>query len=103
MKQKRIVTTPILSLMVWILFLHKYVGAKKEEVYYGIVFNKRAPDFTLTSQNGTRVTLSRFRGELVLRRYNRRHRKGFEIAKNGDILEMVNLLEYTFALLILYA
>jgi cytochrome oxidase Cu insertion factor (SCO1/SenC/PrrC family) len=62
MKQKRIVTIPILSLIVWILFLQKYVEANKEEVCYGIVFNKRAPDFTLTSQNGTRVTLSQFRG-----------------------------------------
>lgn len=33
MRQKRIVTTLILSLMVWIWFLHKYVEAKKEEVY----------------------------------------------------------------------
>ncbi len=65
MKRKYIVTIPIVSLMVWILILNKYAGAENEEVYYGIALNKRALDFILTSQNGTRVILSQFRGKLI--------------------------------------
>ena len=64
MKQKYLIIIPTLILMVWVLIVHKYVQAKNKEIYHGIVLDKRAPGFTLTGQNGTRVTLSQFRGEL---------------------------------------
>lgn len=47
-------------------FLYQYIQLRNKDKYYGIPYYKKAPDFTLTDHNGNRVSLSQFRGKLIL-------------------------------------
>jgi len=56
----------ILALLGWGLFLYQYIQFKNKDNYHGILYYKEAPNLTLTDHNGKRVTLSQFRGKVVL-------------------------------------
>lgn len=68
MKRKYIirVTVLILILVGVGLFLHQYTLFKDKDNYHGIPHYKEAQNFTLMGHSGNLVTLSQFKGKLVL-------------------------------------
>ena len=61
-----IITLLILTLLGWGLFLYQYFLLENKDKYHGFLYYKQAPNFTLTDHNGKKVTLSEFRGKLIL-------------------------------------
>ena len=70
MKRKRLIRiligTLILIIIVWAVILYQIFEIKSKEGYYGTWYERSAPDFNLTSQDGRQVSLSDFKGEAVL-------------------------------------
>ena len=60
------VTVLVLILLGWGLFFYQYFQARNRDVYHGILYQKEAPNFTLTDHNGKKATLSQFRGKVTL-------------------------------------
>ena len=50
----------------WGIILYQIVDQKSKSNYYGIVHEREAPSFTLTDQNGSKVSLSNFKDKVVL-------------------------------------
>jgi protein SCO1/2 len=56
----------VLILLGWGLFFYQYFQARNKDVYHGILYQKEAPNFTLTAHDGKKATLSQFRGKVTL-------------------------------------
>jgi protein SCO1/2 len=56
----------VLILLGWGLFFYQYFQTKNRDVYHGILYQKEAPNFTLTAHDGKKATLSQFRGKVTL-------------------------------------
>ncbi len=69
MKRKKIliasVTVLSLVLIVWAVILYQIFTIKSKASFYGNSYDMNAPDFTLTDQNGEKVTLGDFKGKAV--------------------------------------
>ena len=69
MKKKRVliasVTVLSIVLIIWAVILYQVFAIKSKESYYGSSYDMRAPDFTLTNQDGEKVTLGDFKGKAV--------------------------------------
>jgi protein SCO1/2 len=69
MKRKKIliasVTVLSLVLIVWAVILYQIFTAKSKSSFYGSSYDMKAPDFTLTNQDGEKVTLGDFKGKAV--------------------------------------
>jgi protein SCO1/2 len=69
MKKKRVliasVTVLSIVLIIWAVILYQVLAIKSKESYYGSSYDMRAPDFTLTNQDGEKVTLGDFKGKAV--------------------------------------
>lgn len=50
----------------WGLFAYQYLSYDRPEQYFGKVYQRQAPDFTLLDQEGSKVSLNQFRGKIVL-------------------------------------
>ncbi|MEQ9619227.1 MAG: SCO family protein [Deltaproteobacteria bacterium] len=59
-------TVLLLILIGWGVILYKIYDIKGKSDFYGHSFEREAPEFTLTDQNGSKVSLSDFKGKLVL-------------------------------------
>lgn len=55
----------VLIIAAWGVILYQLFVVKSSEDYYGYVYEKEVPDFTLTDQNGSKVSLSDFEDKLV--------------------------------------
>lgn len=69
MNQKPILPIAILILLILLgvgFFLYKYDPFNYQDNYHGVVYNKEAPNFTLTNQDGNKVTLSQFKDKVIL-------------------------------------
>ena len=55
-----------LILIGWGIILYQIIDQKSKSDYYGIVHEREAPSFTLTDQNGSKVSLSNFKDKVVL-------------------------------------
>ncbi len=56
----------VLILLGWGLFFYHYFQFKNKDKYHGIIYQKEAPNFTLTAHDGKKTTLSQFRGKVTL-------------------------------------
>ena len=56
----------VLLVVLWGIILYVYVENNSRSGYYGIVYERDAPEFTLIGQNGAEVSLSDFDGKVVL-------------------------------------
>ena len=69
MKKKRVLIASItvlsIVLIIWAGILYQVFAIKSKESYYGSSYDMRAPDFTLTNQDGEKVTLGDFKGKAV--------------------------------------
>ena len=69
MKRKKIliasVTVLSLVLIVWAVILYQIFTIKSKSSFYGSSYDMKAPDFTLTNQDGEKVTLRDFKGKVV--------------------------------------
>jgi cytochrome oxidase Cu insertion factor (SCO1/SenC/PrrC family) len=69
MKKKRVLIASItvlsIVLIIWAVILYQVFAIKSKESYYGSSYDMRAPDFTLTNQDGEKVTLGEFKGKVV--------------------------------------
>jgi len=69
MKKKRVliasVTVLSIVLIIWAVILYQVFAIKSKESYYGSSYDMQAPDFTLTNQDGEKVTLGDFKGKAV--------------------------------------
>ena len=69
MKRKKIliasVTVLSLVLIVWAVILYQIFTIKSKSSFYGSSYDMKAPDFTLTDQDGEKVTLGDFKGKAV--------------------------------------
>lgn len=69
MKKKRVLIASItvlsIVLIIWAVILYQVFAIKSKESYYGSSYDMRAPDFTLTNQDGEKVTLGDFKGKVV--------------------------------------
>jgi len=68
MKQKYMIRVTVLALILsgWGLFIYQYFQFKSKDKYHGILYQKEAPNFTLTAHDGKKATLSQFRGKVTL-------------------------------------
>jgi len=69
MKKKKVliasITTLSIVLIIWAVILYQVFAIKSKSSYYGSTYDMRAPDFTLTSQDGAKVKLADFKGKAV--------------------------------------
>jgi len=69
MKKKKVliasITTLSIVLIIWAVILYQVFAIKSKSSYYGSSYDMRAPDFTLTSQDGAKVKLADFKGKAV--------------------------------------
>ncbi|MEW6145052.1 MAG: SCO family protein [Thermodesulfobacteriota bacterium] len=69
MKRKKIliasVTVLSLVLVIWAVIIYQIFSIKSKESFYGSSYDMRAPDFTLTDQDGEKVSLGQFKGKAV--------------------------------------
>lgn len=69
MKKKRVLIASItvlsIVLIIWAVILYQVFAIKSKASYYGSSYDMRAPDFTLTNQDGEKVTLGEFKGKVV--------------------------------------
>ncbi|MGE3522579.1 MAG: hypothetical protein AB7I96_06925, partial [Candidatus Dadabacteria bacterium] len=67
MRRKNIIIASFVMLFLvaagWGVILYKLWDHKTKEDFYGNSLEMDIPDFTLTDQNGNKVSLSDFRGE----------------------------------------
>lgn len=70
MKRKNLIRmlTGILFLIVilWAVILYVYVDQNSKSDYYGMLYEREAPEFSLTDHNGSKVSLSDFNDKYVL-------------------------------------
>jgi protein SCO1/2 len=52
--------------LLWGIILYVYLNSNSKADYYGIVYEREAPEFTLTDQDGDQVSLSDFEDKVVL-------------------------------------
>jgi len=52
--------------LLWGIILYVYLNNNSKADYYGIVYEREAPEFTLTDQDGDQVSLSDFKDKAVL-------------------------------------
>lgn len=55
----------LLILIGWGVILYQLLGVKSKADFYGNSFEREVPDFTLTDQNGSKVSLGDFKGKAV--------------------------------------
>ncbi|MCH7517567.1 MAG: SCO family protein [Candidatus Dadabacteria bacterium] len=55
-----------LILIGWGIILYQIIDLKSKSDFYGSVYEREAPNFTLTGQNGSKVSLSNFKDKVVL-------------------------------------
>ena len=69
MKRKKIliasVTVLSLILVIWAVIIFQIFSIKNKSSFYGSSYEMKAPDFTLTGQDGQKVTLGEFKGKVV--------------------------------------
>lgn len=69
MKKKKVLIASItvlsIVLIIWAVILYQVFAIKSKESYYGSSYDMRAPEFTLTNQDGEKVTLGEFKGKAV--------------------------------------
>jgi protein SCO1 len=69
MKKKKVliasITTLSIVLIIWAVILYQVFAIKSKSSYYGSSYDMRAPDFTLTNQDGAKVRLGDFKGKAV--------------------------------------
>lgn len=69
MKKKKVliasVTVLSIVLIIWAVILYQVFAIKNKSSYYGSSYDMRAPDFSLTNQDGEKVTLGEFKGKAV--------------------------------------
>ena len=56
----------VLIALLWGIILYVYINNNSKSDYYGIVYEREAPEFTLTDQDGSKVNVSDFKGKVVL-------------------------------------
>ncbi len=56
----------VLILLLWGVILYVYLDHNTKSDYYGMVYEREAPEFTLTDQEGAKVSLSDFKDKVVL-------------------------------------
>ena len=69
MKRKKILLASVivlsLILIAWAVILFQIFSIKNKSSFYGSSYDMKAPDFTLTGQDGQKVTLGDFKGKVV--------------------------------------
>ncbi len=69
MKKKKIliasITVLAIVLILWAVILYQIFAIKNKSSYYGSSYDMRAPEFTLTNQDGAKVSLSDFKGKAI--------------------------------------
>jgi protein SCO1/2 len=55
-----------LILIVWGIILYQIIDLKSKSDFYGNVYEREAPSFTLTGHDGSKVSLSNFKDKVVL-------------------------------------
>jgi protein SCO1 len=69
MNRKRLlyilVAVLVLILVGWGILIFQIVSIKSNSNYYGSSYDMKAPDFTLTDQDGAKVSLHDFKGKIV--------------------------------------
>ena len=70
MKSKKVfkilIAIIFLTLIGWGIILYQIIDLKSKSDFYGNVYEREAPSFTLTDQNGSEVSLSDFKDKIVL-------------------------------------
>ena len=70
MKNKRVfrilIVVLCLIIIAWGVILYKIMDIKNKDDFYGNVYEREAPEFTLTDHNGSRVSLSDYDDKVVL-------------------------------------
>ncbi len=56
----------VIILLLWGIILYVYLDQNTKSDYYGMVYEREAPEFTLTDQDGSKVSLSDFKDKFVL-------------------------------------
>lgn len=56
----------VLVIAGWGLYGFEYFRAHTKDSYYGKIYHRQAPNFTLTAHNGQKIRLDRFRDKIVL-------------------------------------
>ena len=56
----------VIILLLWGIILYVYLDQNTKSDYYGMVYEREAPEFTLTDHDGSKVSLSDFKDKLVL-------------------------------------
>ena len=56
----------VLIALLWGIILYVYINNNSKSDYYGIVYEREAPEVTLTDQDGSKVNVSDFKGKVVL-------------------------------------
>lgn len=56
----------VIIILIWGIILYVYLDQNTKSDYYGMVYERDAPEFTLTDQDGSKVSLSDFKDKLVL-------------------------------------
>lgn len=56
----------ILIILLWGVILYVYLDNNSNSDYYGLLYEREAPEFTLTDQDGSKVSGSDFKGKVVL-------------------------------------
>ena len=63
---KMLIGILIAIILLWAIILYVYLDQNIKSDYYGMVYEKEAPEFTLTDQDGSKVSLSDFKDKVVL-------------------------------------
>ena len=70
MKRKRLfkvlIGMLVLIILLWGVILYVYLDQNTKSDYYGMLYEREAPAFTLTDQDGSKVSLSNFKDKIVL-------------------------------------
>lgn len=63
---KVLISILVLIILLWGVILYVYIDQNEKSNYYGMLYEREAPEFTLTNQEGVKVGLSDFKDKVVL-------------------------------------
>lgn len=63
---KVLISILVLIIILWGVILYVYIEQKEKSDYYGMLYEREAPEFSLTDHDGSKVSLSNFKDKVVL-------------------------------------